>query len=316
MASYAPVFTDINPKFIQTNLTELGCELACWKKSLNTARAEIDNAFKCLPSTVPFIDDVSEAWDRASKNLDSSAKKLESESVSYAEFKKHFPHEPMDTLCDECWYFQGGVERFIEIAKGCGQSAKDTSLHFQRITKLHCAQAVPAAAPVGVPAQAVPAAVPGEMDIIKIHTLALAMEENRKAMEEMLKAMKDLRTPNPTHEAMGTNVLADHVVAEMPSASVAASAETLVSVTLADLISLKFELFERWNAATNQDCCTTVNAQVNEIHSFLDAVRCGDMIRLNDPVPGGTCTFCNETGDDVRKWHKIARAFLAQRTMT
>lgn len=100
---------------------------------------EIDNAFKCLPSTVPFTDDVSAARDRASKNLDSSAKKLESESVSYAEFKKHFPHEPMDTLCDECWYFQDGVKRSIEIAKGCGQSAKNTSLQFQHITELHCA---------------------------------------------------------------------------------------------------------------------------------------------------------------------------------
>jgi hypothetical protein len=139
MATSGAVLTVINHEFIQANLTELGCELACWKKSLNTARVEIDNAFKCIPSTVPFTDDVSAARDRASKNLDSSANKLEDQSVSYAEFKKHFPHEPMDTLCDECWYFQGGVKRSIEIAKGCEQSAKETSLHFQNIAALHLA---------------------------------------------------------------------------------------------------------------------------------------------------------------------------------
>jgi hypothetical protein len=71
--------------------------------------------------------------------LDSSAKKLEDQSVFYAEFNAHFPHEPMETLCDECWYFQRGVGRLIEIAKGGEQSAKKTALHFQNIAEVYLA---------------------------------------------------------------------------------------------------------------------------------------------------------------------------------
>lgn len=139
MASVASVFTDINPEFIQANLSELGCTLACWEKSLNTARKEINDTFSRLSLTVPFSDDLSAAWKRASDNLDSSAKKLEDESVFYAEFNAHFPHEPTETLCDECWYFQRGVGRLIEIAKGGERSAKETAVHFQKIAELHLA---------------------------------------------------------------------------------------------------------------------------------------------------------------------------------
>jgi hypothetical protein len=137
MTSSDPVFTDINPEFIQANLSQLGCTIACWEKSLNIARMEINDTFSRLSSTVPFSDDLSAARDRADNNLDDSANKLKHQSVFYMEFNTHFPHESMDTLCDECWCFQRGVGRLIEIAKGGEQSAKETSLHFQNIAELH-----------------------------------------------------------------------------------------------------------------------------------------------------------------------------------